>query len=150
MSKYAFAAAAALSALIASSAAMADSIPSPAITVQVVISAGCNIVSNGGNVTFAPSASSATKPGAVITTAKVSCSAGEKYDVTVSSGNMTHSSGTGTIGYTATVTGGAVTAANNDGAEKDFSISYAITAADWKAGNKAGTYTGTSTLTVAF
>ena len=61
MSKYAFAAAAALSALIASSAAMADTISAPAaFTVSVEVLAGCTINSNGGDATFAATAGTAT------------------------------------------------------------------------------------------
>ena len=100
MSKYAFAAAAALSALIASSAAMATEARTDQFTVSVTVTAGCKVNATG-NVFFGGEA----KTGGVGTGVgngvlgtgltgatvdkdiKVTCTRGTGYGLTLSSGN---------------------------------------------------------------
>lgn len=149
MSKYAFAAAAALSALIASSAAMAgktqtilstDTGGLGKFTVSVEITKSCQITSTGGNVTFDVSGKtglSATKPSDANSTATITCTSGTEYDVYLTSDNgfrmdyaVTAADSTVThnyIGYTVTSTLGSKT------------MSYSGTVADANKVSNVGT-----------
>ncbi len=119
MSRYAFAAAAALSALFASSAAMAATLTaSTNFTVQVKIIGGCTVVTTAGNAAgaivnigdsagiLATALSSATGTGTVSTT----CTTGTDYSIKlVSTGGSFTMKGAvtnlATIPYTVTYTG---------------------------------------------
>ena len=119
MSKYAFAAAAALSALIASSAAMAagPSGTSPLTAdfkVSITIDKGCEITTEG-NITFtqslgivpiAPTQSAGAK-------AKVTCTAGTDYSISAGSNNsfkMVNDANKASFGISYTLTGKGVVA----------------------------------------
>ena len=103
MSKYAFAAAAALSALIASSAAMAGTSAGTAFDVKLVINAGCTISNNGDIAYFGTSAGvSGTEETAPIASKDVSvtCTKDTPYSLHVTSTNFTlTSSGKSPIPY---------------------------------------------------
>ena len=141
MSRYAFAAAAALSALFASSAAMAATLTaSTNFTVQVKINGGCTVVTTTGNAAgsivnigdpagiLATALSSATGTGTVSTT----CTTGTDYSIKlVSTGGSVTMRGTGanlaTIPYTVTYTGissggGSSTLATNAGVLHNTSV----------------------------
>ena len=160
MSKYAFAAAAALSALIASSAAMAEqTISAPAqFTVSVEVLAGCTINSNGGDVTFAATAGTASKPSDKTTSASVTCTNGSGYDVTLTSTNgFKMVNGSNSIAYTVTSGADNLSAVNGkvskigDGTAQPTGLTFSIPAVAWVPANKANlTYSDTVTLNVTF
>ena len=161
MSKYAFAAAAALSALIASSAAMADRTTissTAAFTVSVEVLAGCTINSNGGDVTFTATAGTASKPSDITTSASITCTNGTGYDVSLTSTNgFKMVNGANSIAY-AVASNNSDLIANNakvsktgDGTPQTTSLTFSILDSAWKATNKAGlTYSDTVTLNVTF
>ena len=161
MSKYAFAAAAALSALIASSAAMADTttISSPAaFTVSVEVLAGCTINNNGGDATFAATAGTATKPSDVTTSPSITCTNGTSYNVSLTSTNAFKlKNGSKSIAYTVSngttdlTTTGAKFTKQGDGTAQTSTLTFSIPASAWVSTNTAGlTYSDTVTLNVTF
>jgi len=89
MSKYAFAAAAALSALIASSAAKAVDAANPQFTVSVNVLAGCTLTSGsgaGGAVTF-EALGTGNKSSSRTKNLGVTCTEGTVANITLTSGN---------------------------------------------------------------
>ena len=161
MSKYAFAAAAALSALIASSAAMAGSESAPAFTVSVEVLAGCTISDNGGDAKFAATAGTATRPSDVTTTASITCTNGTPYKVSLTStGGFKMKNGTNEIAYsvvndeTVLSASGAFFSLTGNGNAQRSALTFSILPSAWNATNKAGaaglTYSDTVTLNVAF
>ena len=83
MSKYAFAAAAALSALIASSAAMAES-----INVSLIVTEGCSLVSKGNDVALGTlDTAGLTGAPTAKTDLTVKCTSGSLATLTLSSSN---------------------------------------------------------------
>ena len=162
MSKYAFAAAAALSALIASSAAMAGSESAPAFTVSVDVLAGCTINTNGGDAIFTATAGTATtKPADVTTTASITCTNGTVYKVSLAStGGFKMKNGANEIAYsvvndeTVLSASGAFFSLTGNGNAQRSALTFSILPSAWNATNKAGaaglTYSDTVTLNVAF
>lgn len=163
MSKYAFAAAAALSALIASSAAMAAS---PTVgtefTVKVNVEKGCTITTGLGAVDFGSASASATKPVGTsanggIQTAKFACNTDYGFHLTSanyadSTFNMVKSGG-GKIPYTISVGGNtlgntAVTTFSQSAATTDVTFTFAIT--KWDTSLAIGQYQDNVTLNVDF
>ena len=174
MSKYAFAAAAALSALIASSAAMAakdQTISSTSkFTVSVEIKKGCQIDSTGGDVTFdvtGKTGLSSSAPSFVTTRALVTCTAGTEFDVYLTSDNafrMARTVGTGPtavttyIGYTvnsgdvimSASSNNRVTVPNLDGIQAAIPMTFTIKSGEWVGTKPVGVYNDYLTLNVNF
>jgi len=93
MSKYAFAAAAALSALIASSAAMAGSTDGTGFDVTITITAGCNIDTDLTAVDWGSVQGTAKKPDAIKRPVKVTCTNGSTYGFHLTSNPTSNYSG---------------------------------------------------------
>ena len=164
MSKYAFAAAAALSALIASSAAMAGSESAPAFNVSVTVEAGCTLGTVSGDVPFASTPGTAlTAPGVQSNSVGITCTSSTPYKVSLTSTNgfaMKKSGVTGAgIGYSVSTgpvggktylsTSGITYDSVGTGAEKILTLDYNITSG-WAATNAPGSYTDQVTLNLSF
>ena len=170
MSKYAFAAAAALSALIASSAAMAAD--TATFTVSVEIQKSCGITATGG-ITFTQSSGlSSNAPAAPATgaTATVTCTNGTEYSIAATSTNsfkmkntdafpdfagITYTlSGKATGGSTETAmsTAGQVIPGIGNGSGQTFAFNGAIT--NWNkltpVAGASTTFSDTVTLTITY
>ena len=170
MSKYAFAAAAALSALIASSAAMADktlTALSDTFTVSVTVNKGCTVTTQVGDVLFGSAAGNGSAPQSITRTPKITCTSGTEYDASlVSTGGFKMKnagttstiayvveSGSTTLSYSTTEAGAAnkVTNTSTDGSAQDLPLKFSIPAAAWTTANKAGlTYSDTVTLKIEY
>ena len=115
MSKNAFAAAAALSMMMAGSSAMAAGTSAgTAFDVQIVISDGCTISNDGGAVTFDSTIGvTKTKPATKTKSATIICTTGTTYDFHLSTPNnfllKNTSDPTKTIGYEVKATLGGTT-----------------------------------------
>ena len=109
MSKYAFAAAAAVSALIASSAALAGTSAGTAFDVRLVINAGCTISNSGDPAYFGTSSGVSGTESTPPTASKavtVTCTNGTAYSLHVNSSAFTLTSGSKTpIAYQAALSG---------------------------------------------
>ena len=166
MSKYAFAAAAALSALIASSAAMAEknlNERGTAFTVSVTVHKGCVVTTNVASVAFTATAGTASPPGYVDGTAQITCTSGTEYDVSLVSDNgfkmkngdnaiaYTVASGTTTLSYS----GIAPTSANkvtntSAGSAQEVPLRFSIAPGAWGPTKPAVDYSDTVTLRIDY
>lgn len=159
MTKYAFAAAAALSALFASSAAMAtkdQTATSTSFIVSVTVAKGCN-VSNVGHVSFGTVAGTASAPTPIDKSPTITCTVGTEYDASlVSTNSFTMVKGTDSIAYSVVSGNTTLSAANavvtntGDGTAQTLPLRFSIPASAWSAANPLGAYSDTVTLSVAF
>ena len=170
MSKNAFAAAAALSMMMAGSSAMATGTSAgTAFDVQIVISEGCTISNDGTAVTFDSTIGvTKTKPATKTKTATIICTTGTKYDFHLTTPNnfmlKNTNDSTKTINYEVKATNGATTGGaigrdpvtsptlfTGTGAGQTVTFTFDLTG--WNTSTPdylAGTYKDTVTLNVDF
>ena len=159
MSKYLFAAAAAVSTLLATSA-MAGTVSGSSFQVSVSVNAGCSISSDLSAVTFAATAGTAAVPGSQSSSASIICTKGTPYDFHMTTANgfkmvfgaynipYTISGPNGVVGSTAKAA--ASFGSTGTGVAQPAAFTFAIPAASWSPTNAPGTYTDTVTMNVDF